>query len=187
MLMSAQIRHWIEIVACVALVLMVGVIASIVAARPTPVDGAAGLAAQEEEGFMYTVKFTCVEEVGPAEADFGGVPFMRAQYRTAVNIHNPQRDDVGFQKKAVVALSQGSEERGIISEWREERLRSDEALDVDCVDIQKLLGGTQPVGDGFVVIESRVPLDVVAVYTTEGAGIDVEYIQPKRIRDGLVE
>jgi hypothetical protein len=27
----------------------------------------------------------------------------------------------------------------------------------------------------------------VAVYTTEGAGIDVEYIQPKRIRDGLVE
>jgi hypothetical protein len=186
--MSAHIRHRIGIVSCVALVLIVGVIASIVAARPTPVDGAAGLAAQEDEGFMYTVKFTCVEEVGPPEADFGGVPFVPAQYRTAVNIHNPQREGFEFRKKAVVALSQGSQERGIISEWQDEQLRSDEALDVDCLDIAKLLQGTQPVGDGFVVIESRWPLDVVAVYTTtEGAGIDVEYIQPKRIRDGLVE
>jgi hypothetical protein len=29
-------------------------------------------------------------------------------------------------------------------------------------------------------------LDVVAVYTTD-ASIDVEYIQPKRIREGVVE
>ena len=185
--MSAHIRHWIEIVACVALILMVGVIAGLMALRPTPVDGAAGSAAQVPEGFMYTVKFTCVKEVGPPEADFGGVPFVPAQYRTAINIHNPQRKGFDFRKKAVVALSQGSEKRGIISEWRDEHLESDEALDVDCLDIQKLLGGTHPVGDGFVVIESRFPLDVVAVYTTEGAGIDVEYIQPKRIREGVVE
>jgi hypothetical protein len=187
MLMSAHIRDRIEIISCVALILIVGVIAGLMAMRPTPVDGAVGLAAQFPEGFMYTVKFACVKEVGPPEAEFGGAPFVPAQYRTAVNIHNPQRDDVSFSKKAVVALSQGSEERGIISEWREERLRSDEALDVDCLDIRELLGGDQPVGDGFVVIESRVPLDVVAVYTTEQAGIDVEYIQPKRITDGQVE
>jgi hypothetical protein len=187
MRMSAPIRRWIEIVACLALVLTVGVLASIVAPRPTPGDGAAGAAAQEAEGFLYTVKFTCVEEVGPPEGAPGGVPFVPARYRTAVNIHNPQRDDVGFRKKAVVAFSQGSEKRGIISEWRDERLKADEALDVDCLDIQKLLQGSQPVGDGFVVIESKVPLDVVAVYTTEGAGIDVEYIQPKRSRGGLVE
>jgi hypothetical protein len=187
MVMSAHVRHRIEIVSCVALILTVGVLAGLMAMRPTPVDSAAGPAALQEQSFMYTVKFACVKEVGPPEADFGGVPFVPAQYRTAVNIHNPQRDDVSFQKKAVVALSQGSEKRGIISEWREERLKSDEALDVDCLDIQKLLGGTQPVGDGFVVIESRFPLDVVAVYTTEQAGIDVEYIQPKRITDGQVE
>jgi hypothetical protein len=187
MVMSAHIRRWIGIFSCVALILAVGVIASIVTGRPSPVDGATSLAAQVEEGFMYTVKFACVEEVGPAEADFGGIPFLPARYRTAVNIHNPQRDDVSFQKKAVVALSQGSGEHGFISEWQEERLRSDDALDVDCRDIQKLLGGTQPVGDGFVVIESQLPLDVVAVYTTEGAGIDVEYIQPKRISNGQVE
>jgi len=93
---------------------------------------------------------------------------------------------VDFRKKAVVALSQESERRGIISDWREERLESDAALDVDCVDIRKLLGGGQPVGDGFVVVESRVPLDVVAVYTSD-AGIDVEYIEFKRTLDGLVE
>jgi hypothetical protein len=169
------------------MVLTVGAIASLMATRPTSVGGAAAPAAQVPESFMYTVKFTCVEEVGPPEGNPGGVPFVPARYRTAVNIHNPQRDDVGFRKKAVVALSQASEERGIISDWRDERLKSDEALDVDCLDIQKLLQGGQPVGDGFVVIESRVPLDVVAVYTTEGLGIDVEYIQPKRIREGVVE
>jgi len=185
--MSAHTRRWIEIVACVVLAVTVGVIASMVAGRPISVDGAAGPAAQIDAGFMYTVKFTCVEEVGPPEGKPGGAPFMPARYRTAINIHNPQRDDVNFDKKAVVAFSQESEERGIISEWRQERLRSDEALDVDCVDIAQLLGGGQPIGDGFVVIESRLPLDVVAVYTTEGAGIDVEYIQPKRIRDGQVE
>ena len=184
--MSAHIRHWLQIVACVALVLTLGVIASIGAGRPTPVDGAAGPAAQFKEGYMYTVKFTCVDEVGPPEGSPGGVPFVPARYRTAVNIHNPQRESADFRKKAVVALSQESERRGIISDWREEHLKSDEALDVDCVDIRKLLGGDQPVGDGFVVIESRVPLDVVAVYTSD-AGIDVEYIQPKRTSDGLVE
>jgi hypothetical protein len=49
-----------------------------------------------------------------------------------------------------------------------------------------LLGGDQRVGDGFVVIESRLPLDVVAVYTTEVVGIDVEYVQPKQIAGGTV-
>ena len=185
--MSAHIRRWIEILACVALVLTVGVIASLVATRPTPVDGAvASLGALQEQSFLYTVKFTCVEEVGPPEGNPGGVPFMPAKYRTAINIHNPQREAFDFRKKAVVALSQASDERGMISDWRDEQLESDGALDVDCLDIQKLLQGGQPVGDGFVVIESRVPLDVVAVYTTD-ASIDVEYIQPKRISDGLVE
>src|SRR5215212_8232014 len=136
--MSAHIRHWIEIVACVALILTVGVIASFVAGRPMLVDGAAGPAALQEQSFMYSVKFACVKEVGPPEADFGGVPFAPALYRTAINIHNPQREGVDFQKKAVVALSQGSEKRGIISERRDERLESDEALDVDCLDIQRL-------------------------------------------------
>jgi hypothetical protein len=184
--MTAHIRHRIGIVASVALVLTVGVLASIGAARPTPVDGAAGPAAQFKEGYMYTVKFACVDEVGPPEGSPGGVPFVPARYRTAVNIHNPQRSGVDFRKKAVVALSQESERRGLISDWRDEHLDSDAALDVDCLDIQKLLQGGQPVGDGFVVIESRVPLDVVAVYTSD-AGIDVEYIDFKRTRDGLVE
>jgi hypothetical protein len=87
--MSALIRRWIEIVACVALILTVGVIAIHVATRPTPVDGAAAPAAQFPKSFMYTVKFTCVEEVGPPEGNPGGVPVIPAKYRTAVNIHNP--------------------------------------------------------------------------------------------------
>ena len=109
---SAHIRRRIEIVSCVGLTLTIGVIATVVAMRPTPVGGAAGPAAKVEEGFMYTAKFACAEEVGLVEADFGEFLFVPVKYRTAVDIHYPQRDDVSFQKKAVVALSQGTQEWG---------------------------------------------------------------------------
>lgn len=171
------------LVAAVAIVAAISIVAMVAISRPAAAGGPAG---QIEEGFQYAAKFACFNEVGPAEGSLGE-PVVPAQYRTVVNVHNPQRDDVEFQKKAVVAFAERSQERGPVSEWREERLRADEALAVDCLDVRELLGGDQRVGDGFVVIESRLPLDVVAVYTTEAVGIDVEYVQPKRIAGGTVE
>jgi hypothetical protein len=135
--------------------------------------------AQVDEGFMYTAAFACVREVGPFDP-----AFMPGEYRTTVNVHNPQRHEVSFLKKAVIANSEETQERGIISDYREDVLRPDDALAIDCTTIISLLAQQPSVGNGFVVIESKEPLDVVAVYTqiTEaGASVDVECIQPKQI------
>ena len=125
--------------------------------------------AGDPTSFMYTVKFTCVNEVGPATVVGVEGPFEPAAYRTAVNLHNPQGFPVDFTKKAVIARGQGLR-RGQISKKVKETLLPDEALAVNCVNISELLKGPgqlgdQPVGDGFVIIESDVELDVVAVYT----------------------
>ncbi len=112
---------------------------------------------------VYSVKFVCVPEVGPAAAA-DEAPFMPSLYRTAINLHNFRGRDLTFTKRAVVARSEDVE-RGLISDRVTETLKPDEALDIDCLDVKDLLGGAQPVGNGFVVIESRQDLDVVAVYT----------------------
>jgi len=161
------------LVGSTALILLVGALAMVVARTATVV----GAGAQEEEGFLYAAKFACVDEVGPPENGLGA-PVIPARYRTVVNVHNPQRDGVEFQKKAVVAFSQRAQERGPISDWKDEGLGPDEALAVDCLDIRELLGGDQRVGDGFLVIESKLPLDVVAVYTTESVGIETRGGEP---------
>jgi hypothetical protein len=62
--------------------------------------------------------------------------------------------------------------RGPISGTVTEELEPDQALFIDCLDVALLLedelaGSPAPPGDGFVVIESDVRLDVVAVYTSQ--------------------
>ena len=57
----------------------------------------------------------------------------------------------------------------------QDTLREDEALAVDCIDIQKRLfpnGFPTPYIEGFIVIRSIVSLDVTAVYSTGVAGKD---------------
>jgi len=152
-----------------------------------------------QKRYIYSVKCTCVPEVGAAETP-EGVPFQPGVYRTVVNVHNFQetRQPITIRKKAVLALSEDDKRRSIRplprSDWRQEELEADEALSVDCADVKQLLGPIRTrvpqyrltTGDGFVVIESVVPLDVAAVYTARGrdggdVSIDVEYIQPQII------
>lgn len=144
--------------------------------------------------FIYTVKFTCVPEVGPAQAVGVQAPFEPALYRTAINVHNFMDESVTVTKRAVLTNSE-DQPRGTITGRVADLLTPDQALSVDCLDVQQLFAGApQPVGDGFLVIESPVELDVVAVYTAliitagqredtgAGLGVDVEYIQPKVLR-----
>ena len=86
------------------------------------------------------------------------------------------------------------------SAWfRPDQLRPDWGMMIDCLDIRSHLLAGDPHADdrlliGFVVIEARgkLPLDVVATYTVmeeEGVtftttSVDVETVQPKRIRSG---
>src|SRR5438067_331183 len=120
--------------------------------------------AQTKPMYKYTVKFTCVPEVGAAEIPGVDVPFVPASYRTAINVHNPQSGKVAFAKHAVIARAE-EQDREKISQRRTDVLLPDQALDIDCLTVQSLLSGPQPVNDGFVVIDSPQQLDVVAVYT----------------------
>ena len=147
--------------------------------------------------FVYSVVFLCGTLAGPDEALPGKEgPVKPANYATAINVHNFLAEPVGFTKKAVITNPQG-QQRGRISPKQEDRLKADEALEIDCPDIVKLLAGVASdlkFIKGFVVVESKTELDVVAISTARsvrpagtaasgigfGFGIDVNYISPKR-------
>lgn len=126
--------------------------------------------------FVYSAKFLCVPLVGPE-----GSALSPGRYQTVINVHNPSTEDVRFRKKAVIARNE-NEERGIISPLEPDTLADDEAMSIDCASIAARFDGPQPVGDGFVVIKSNEPLDVVAVYTSRD-GVDVEQIEPVIFED----
>jgi hypothetical protein len=78
----------------------------------------------------------------------------------------------------------------------EDRLGPDQALAVDCIDIQRqVFQGTLPAPyiEGFVVIQCKMSLAVAAVYTSAGVdsqgqitgtnSIEVEHI-PERQKEG---
>ena len=130
---------------------------------------AAPAAAQSLE---YAVKVVC----GRTDAPFT-VP---GTYATVVNVHNPSRELTVFQFK--VAAAGPLREVGI-SAFQTLRLRPDGALAITCREISRAAG--QQVVDGFVVIQTRIDLDVVAVYSAAGNGgvstMDVERVAPRRM------
>jgi len=80
---------------------------------------------------VYSAKFLC----GPA---FGSEGVQRGSYSTAVNVHNPHNGRVVLYKKAVVA-NREDDPRGKISGFRRVVLGPDEAIEIDCLDIESLL------------------------------------------------
>lgn len=122
-----------------------------------------------QDSLQYAVKFVC-GKVGP-QSLFSIAP---GTYFTDINIHNPNRDSVVFRVKfAKDSIGIG----GPISAWAKLFLRYDQALNVNCHLIRKTLQ-TNTFMEGFAVFESRLPLDVVALYTAAGAGglVSTEHI-----------
>lgn len=127
--------------------------------------------------FQYAVKFLCTANIpGTSQTTTALLPGV---YQTAVNIHNPQRRTVELRKKLAVASGQ-------ISSFINQKLEPDAATRVDCSDLSAfdihLIHGFE----GFLVIESSLSLDVVAVYTAgargaEVASIDVEHVPERRL------
>ena len=125
--------------------------------------GAIVLGAGEASGqvpFEYAVKFVC-GVVSPA-VGAPPPPVAKGAYFTAINVHNPSREAVKFQKKFAVALP--GEKPGKVSKFFETGLQADEAFEIDCPDILKHLDMKGFV-KGFAIIQSPRELDVVAVYT----------------------
>ncbi len=126
--------------------------------------------------YQYAVKFVYGESKGDVVAP--GV------YWTAINVHNPTYSKAGFRKKVAVALP--NEKPGCVTRFSGCHLGPDEALEIDCKDIFrhvkesqcKVKGGFLK---GFVVIESEIELDVVAVYTAAGRDKQVETLHTERV------
>jgi hypothetical protein len=137
----------------------------------------------------YAAKLVCGLQKDPQ-----GMRLTRGFYGTAINIHNPNREAVTFRKKLALTFPPDEQKPGKIMPIAQDKLESDEALEVDCQDIQRKLfpdGFPESYIKGFVVIQSKQSLDVTAVYTTasldrEGqvagqSGIDVEQIRERTI------
>src|SRR5947209_5176431 len=131
--------------------------------------------------FQYAVKVVCGEV--PAPQDTAPTPVAPGRYWTAINIHNPNKcQQANFRWKVAVA-SPG--QPGPISAYsRTMPLRPDEALELDCQQIMKAFTQPPKFLKGYVVIESDVELDVVAVYTgTPGPcgsnSFHTERVQPR--------
>ena len=133
--------------------------------------------AQFSETFQYAAKFVCGKS--PGEVVAPGV------YFTAVNVHNPTYAPIALRAKVAIALP--GLQPGLVSEFYEAKLGPDEALEIDCPDIfnPEIFMFREPMQTdflkGFVVIESEVELDVVAVYTAASSEGQVETLHTERV------
>jgi hypothetical protein len=94
-------------------------------------------------------------------------------------VHNPTYKDIAFRKKVAIALP--SEKAGRVSQFFYAKLGPDEALEIDCPDIRRHAETDADFLKGFVVIESGVELDIVAVFTAAGATGQVETFHTERV------
>jgi len=132
--------------------------------------------AQEKETYHYVVKIICGLSEGKIVA--------QGRYYTAINIHNPTNRGVSFRYKVALALP--GTMPGPVSKFVKGKLEPDQASEIDCPDIFRLIESREKFLKGFVVIESKSELDVVAVYTAAGSNgyietMDIERITPQYI------
>jgi hypothetical protein len=133
--------------------------------------------------FQYAVKVVCGRAAaGPAVTT---TPVAPGQYWTAVNIHNPSKCEAARFRWKVTVGNPGSP--GPISAYQNARpLDPDRGIEIDCRQIMNSLPQPAPsFVKGYVVIESDIELDVVAVYSTAqtptGAvnGFHTERVEPR--------
>lgn len=119
-------------------------------------------------GYQYAVKVVC----GVLETNNVLTPLNPGAYRTIVNIHNPSNCETAqFAWKVASAGPEISS--GVMTRFFEQEIRPDAAIEIGCAEavsrILPLLSGpidpNNALFEGWVVIESDVELDVVAVYS----------------------
>ncbi len=137
-------------------------------------DEVAAFEMLERVAFQYAVKFVCGQSKGSVVAP--GV------YWTAINVHNPNINIRGVQFRKTFVIALPGEKPGPVSPSFPASLGPNEALEIDWPDIREHLHYD---GDdllkGFVVIDSGVELDVVAVYTALGPGEQAVTIHTERV------
>jgi len=154
--------------------------------------------------FQYAAKFVCGRD--PQGAFLRVIPGF---YSTVIAIHNPSDKSVELRKKVALTFPPSDQRAGEVSKFLKDKLKSDEALQVDCQEIfgreegsrsflesQFFPGSGPEVGfppymQGFVIIESKHSLDVSAVYTAgegdprDGGSFRVKSIDIEQIRERI--
>lgn len=115
--------------------------------------------------FEYAVKFVCGRSASAAARP----QTATGNYYTLINVHNPNSGR-GLELNHKVALARVAGEQALMTGFSTNiALRYDEAVDLDCPWIvRQLAAAGLPTGGlltGFVVIQAKDSLDVVAVYT----------------------
>jgi hypothetical protein len=159
-------------------------------ALSSPLAFASTAAAQDTLAVEYAVKFIC------GRTPTARTPLAPGDYFTAINVHNPGQRGVAFRWKlaltrqdTVIIGVPPTPSPGPVSPFVNADLGPDQALEIDC---QHILPRARPLlpptrfFKGFVVLQSRSELDVVAVYTAAGSTrqietIDIERVEPRRI------
>lgn len=126
--------------------------------------------APQRPQFEYAAKFVCGRGDGARVAP--------GTFFTAINIHNPGTDTLRFRIKA--AATDTGLRPGRISPFVGAVLTPDQAMEVECKDVERLLP-FQGFQKGFVVIQAPGELDVVAVYTAADATRQVETMDVERV------
>lgn len=121
----------------------------------------------------------------------------RGTYRTIVNIHNPTNKPITIAAKVALATEFGSEPGPFsVTPFKKAELQPDGAVELSCFNIAGYFCPIDGVCvdfaflEGFLVIKSPEPLDVVGVYTarhTDGEveTMDVDTVQPRQIRETI--
>jgi hypothetical protein len=152
----------------ISTVIAIGLSATGANSQPAPAATPAPAAAPAvaPQLFEYAVKFVC-NRAGVSTPQLP-VPVAPGFYHTAINVHYPSPGAIEFRKKFVQALP--FQKPGRVTELVGAVLKSDEAFDVECMEITKRLGlGPGTFATGFVVFQTARELDIVAVYTAAGS------------------
>jgi hypothetical protein len=138
----------------------------------------------EAKNYEFAVKFVCGVPNRPVVAP--------GTYFTAINVHNPQAETVTFKTKVAVALPSTSPgpivntlpegPLGQISRFIPGRLGPDQAFEIDCPEILKIVRPHERFLKGFVVLEVPEEFDIVAVYTAAGSTGRVETMEIERVK-----
>jgi hypothetical protein len=161
-------HRWPRITGCISLLSLV--------TATTSVHAQGG----REFRFRYAAKVACGTPTPTREVKTAtGV--VQQSYATTINIHNPSDSMAFFVKSLVVTLPPGMQRPVKPGRPFTDSLPPNYALATDCTDMRRRWDVGLPFFEGFVLIESRMSLDVVGLYTVPG-GIDVVNV-PERIRE----
>ncbi len=124
--------------------------------------------------FQYVAKVVC----GTVRAH---AAVTSQAYATSINVNNPSDSlTVFLRKRPVLTFPPGFQIPQQPLRPINDSLPGTWALMTDCQDLRRRYSLAQPFFEGFVVIQSTLPLDVTAVYTVPG-GIDVVPVAERKI------